>query len=91
MKRILVASLGLVLFQSCGGPVRKREGEDIVDVNATEINKVNSSIHYTRDPRTNLCFAVLNNEADGFRNVFSIACVPCDSLTKMRSVIILNK
>lgn len=40
-----------------------------------------SNLRYFRDPNTNLCFAQVAN-VNGYGNVVSIACVPCDSIPK---------
>jgi hypothetical protein len=39
------------------------------------------NIHYHKDIRTGLCFAVLNMTA--YTAMYSITCVPCDSVRKL--------
>jgi Tfp pilus assembly protein PilP len=75
----------IVLVVSClamVGCLRLRQGEDITTMTREELEKVAASIEYISDARTELCFAVINNYTDGFRNTFVIANVQCDKVNK---------
>lgn len=74
MKKIILLCL---VFSAC---LRVREGEDMALTNDTEVAQFKARLRYVYDENTDLCYAVLNNYTDGFRNTFTFAAIPCDKV-----------
>lgn len=74
MKTLLTLVL-LFTISSCS--LREREGEDLKFTNKAEAKAFLYNINYVKDSARGLCFAVLNNATDGYRNTFTFSEVSC--------------
>lgn len=62
--------------------LREHNGEDQSQTNIKQVNAILNSLTYIKDESNDLCFAVLNNATNGFRNTFTIATVDCTKIKK---------
>ena len=72
----LIFLLGVSALQGCN--VRQRQGEDLTEATKMELKAFTNNLAYTKEEKTGICYAVLNNATDGFRNTLTFAAVPCD-------------
>jgi hypothetical protein len=74
MKKLIL----LLVFMTIGFSSCERDPKDY----SQRINKTVETMFYFKDYKTGLCFAGIYND-NGYGDVISITCVPCDSLKKI--------
>lgn len=74
MKKISLLMFLSITIASCSIPATPTQ---------SEAKSVLENITYKRDTTTGLCFAIVQSYHDGYA-INSIACVPCDSLQKIK-------
>jgi len=75
----LIFLLGVSALGGCNF-LRQRKGEDLAEATKAELRAFIDNMAYVKDEKTGLCYAVLNNTTDGYRNTFTFAIVPCDKV-----------
>ena len=80
--QLLAVSLIFLLGASAlvGCNLRQRQGEDLTEATKVELKTLTDNLAYTKEEKTGVCYAVLNNSTNGFRNTFTFAAVPCDKV-----------
>lgn len=71
--------ISFIILMSIG--CNLNDSSDIKKVMTNDREIIKQNIFYVKDSSTNLCYAILKSIPYGGRNVYSITCVPCDSLT----------
>ena len=74
----LIFLLGVSALAGCN--LRQRQGEDLTEATKVELKAFTYNLAYTKEEKTGICYAVLNNATDGFRNTLTFATVPCDKV-----------
>ena len=74
LEKYLLLLIAIMLIAGCD--MRLRAGEDITFLTYAEEKSFVSNLLYVKDSK-GICYAVLNNKTDGFRNTFTFSSVDC--------------